>query len=125
MVCLDGRSDQLIVHVVIMIDYGFWTVVVMSIVEIYGDFALRFYSQTGKLIWLLHGLVGYAGVVWLLIVSFKLKNVLYVNGMWDGVSGLVESIAAYVILGDRLEKPSQYTGLVMIIAGVFLLKNGF
>lgn len=108
-----------------MIDYGFWTVVLLSIVEIYGDFSLRFYAQTNKLIWLLHGLVGYAGVVWLLIVSFKFKNVLYVNGMWDGVSGLVGSAAAYVMLGDRLEKTSQYGGLVLIIAGVFLLKNGF
>lgn len=108
-----------------MIDTGFWLVVALSFVEVYGDFALRFYAQTSKLIWLLHGLVGYAVVVWLLIVSFKAKNVLYVNGMWDGVSGLIESVAAYVILGDRLEKPSQYTGIVLIIIGVFLLKNGF
>ena len=107
------------------IDWGFWYVVLLSAVEIYGDFALRFYAQTSKLIWLLHGLVGYAVVVWLLIASFKLKNVLYVNGMWDGGSGLIESVAAYVILGDRLEKPSQYAGIVFIIAGVFLLKNGF
>lgn len=106
-------------------DVGFLTVVALSVIEIYGDFSLRFYSQTGNLIWLLHGLVGYAGVVWLLIVSFKLKNVLYVNGMWDGISGLVESIAAFVILGDRLEKKSQYMGIVFIIIGVVLLKNGF
>ena len=108
-----------------MIDTGFWFAVLLSIVEIYGDFALRFYAQTSNLIWLLHGLVGYAGVVWLLIVSFKFKNVLYVNGMWDGISGLLESIAAYFILGDRLEKPSQYTGIILIIVGVVLLKNGF
>lgn len=108
-----------------MIDKGFWFVVLLSVVEIYGDFALRFYAQTSKLIWLLHGLIGYAGVVWLLIVSFKFKNVLYVNGMWDGISGLLESVAAYFILGDRLEKPSQYTGIILIIVGVVLLKNGF
>ena len=106
-------------------DVGFWLVVILSIVEIYGDFALRFYAQTGRLIWLLHGLVGYAGVIWLLIVSFKFKNVLYVNGIWDGVSGLLESLAAFIILGDRLEKKSQYLGIVLIIVGVILLKNGF
>jgi len=106
-------------------DTGFWVVVLLSIVEVYGDFSLRFYAQTNKLIWLLNGLVGYAGVVWLLIVAFKFKNVLYVNGMWDGVSGLVESLAAFIILGDRLEKSSQYGGIVLIIIGVMLLKNGF
>lgn len=106
-------------------DWGFFYVIILSIVEIYGDFSLRLYAQTGKSSWLAQGLVGYTGVLYFLIQSFKYKNVLYVNGMWDGVSGLLESVASYVILGDRLEKKSQYTGLVLIIVGVILLKNGF
>jgi multidrug transporter EmrE-like cation transporter len=106
-------------------DWGFFYVLVLSAIEVYGDFSLRFYAQTNKLSWLVHGLVGYAGVIYFLIRSFKFKNVLYVNGMWDGVSALIESIAAYVILGDRLDKVSEYTGVVLIIVGVFLLKNGF
>ena len=106
-------------------DWGFFYVIVLSVIEIYGDFALRFYAQTQKLSWLVHGLIGYAGVIYFLIQSFRFKNVLYVNGMWDGVSGLIESIAAFVILGDRLQKPSQYLGVVLIIIGVILLKNGF
>ena len=106
-------------------DWGFFYVIILSAIEIYGDFSLRFYAQTGKSSWLAQGLLGYAGVVYYLIQSFKYKNVLYANGMWDGVSGLIESLASYFILGDRLEKKSQYTGLVLIIVGVFLLKNGF
>lgn len=106
-------------------DWGFIYVILLSIVEIYGDFSLRFYAQTNKVSWLAHGLVGYAGVVGLLVMSFKYNNVLYVNGMWDGVSGVVESLAAYFILGDRLKKKSQYLGLVLIVAGVVLLKDGF
>jgi multidrug transporter EmrE-like cation transporter len=43
--------------------------------------------------------------------------------MWDAVSGLMESTAAYVFLGDRLETPAQYLGIVMTIAGIFLLKQ--
>jgi multidrug transporter EmrE-like cation transporter len=105
-------------------DWGFLYILLMSIVEIYGDFSLRFYVQTNKLFWLGHGILGYIGVVWLLIQSFRFKNVLYVNGMWDGVSGITESIASYVFLGDRLEKPSEYLGLVLIIAGVALMKGG-
>jgi multidrug transporter EmrE-like cation transporter len=106
-------------------DWGFLYVVLLSIVEVYADFALRFYAQTNKVSWLVHGLMGYAGVVGLLVMSFKYNNVLYVNGMWDGVSGVVESLAAYFILGDRLKKKSQYLGLVLIVAGVALLKDGF
>jgi len=107
-----------------MNDVGFWYIVILSVVEIYGDFSLRFYAQTNNLMWLGHGLAGYIGVIYFLIQSFKFKNVLYVNGMWDGVSGVVESIASYVILGDRLDKPHEYVGLVLIIGGVYLMKGG-
>jgi multidrug transporter EmrE-like cation transporter len=105
-------------------DEGFLHIVFLSVVEIYGDFSLRFYAQTNKLMWLGHGIVGYIGVVYFLIQSLKHNNVLYVNGMWDGVSGIIESVASYVLLGDRLQKPSEYLGLVLIIVGVFLMKNG-
>lgn len=107
-----------------MIDYGFWYVVAVAIVEVYGDFALRFYAQTNNLIWLAHGIIGYAGVVVLLIQAFRVKNVLYVNGMWDGVSGIIVSLAAYVMLGDRFQTTSEYLGLALIIVGVVLMKNG-
>jgi multidrug transporter EmrE-like cation transporter len=106
-------------------DIGFLSIIALSAVEVYGDFALRFYAQTNKITWLAHGLVGYAGVICLLIMSFKYNNVLYVNGMWDGVSGIIESLAAYYILGDRFEKTSQYLGLGMIVVGVALMKDGF
>ena len=105
-----------------MWDLGFWYVVALSIVEVYGDFALRFFAQTNNVNWLIHGLVGYAGVIYLLIKSFKFKNVLYVNGMWDGVSGVFESAASYLLLGDRFERMEQYLGLGMIMLGVILVK---
>jgi multidrug transporter EmrE-like cation transporter len=104
-------------------DYGFLYIVILSVIEIYGDFSLRFYAQTNKLFWLGHGILGYIGVIWFLIQSFRFKNVLYVNGMWDGVSGITESIASYVFLGDRLERSSEYVGLILIISGVALMKG--
>jgi multidrug transporter EmrE-like cation transporter len=95
----------------------------LSVVEIYGDFALRFYAQTNNLTYHFHGITGYAGVVFFLIQSLRHGNVLYVNGMWDGMSGILESAAAYIVLGDRLEKPIQYVGLVLTVVGIFLLKS--
>jgi len=106
-----------------MFDTSFVLIIILSLVEIYGDFALRFYAQTHNTQYLIQGILGYAGVVYCLIQSLRLKNVLYVNGMWDAVSGLMESTAAYVFLGDRLETPAQYLGIVMTIAGIFLLKQ--
>jgi len=106
-----------------MFDRSFVLIIILSLVEIYGDFGLRFYAQTHKIQYLVQGIVGYVGVVYCLIQSLRLNNVLYVNGMWDAVSGLMESAAAYVFLGDRLETPAQYLGIVMTIAGMFLLKG--
>ena len=104
-------------------DECFVTIILLSVVEIYGDFALRFYAQTNKATYLMHGLLGYAGVVYFLIQSLRLDNVLYINGMWDGVSGILNSVAAYTILGDRLKNWNQYLGLGLIMAGILLMKN--
>jgi multidrug transporter EmrE-like cation transporter len=105
-------------------DIGVLYILAVSAVEVYGDFSLRFYAQTKKIKWLLHGIVGYAGVVAFLIMAFQHNNVLYVNGMWDGMSAIIGGGAAYFILGDRLTKTSQYLGLAMIITGVALMKDG-
>lgn len=99
-------------------------VLVLSAIEIFADFQLRWYAQTNVLSYLWAGIVGYAGVIYFLIRSLRLDNVLYVNGLWDGLSGLIESAAAYYYLGDRLKSNQQYVGLLMIVAGVALMKMG-
>jgi len=103
-------------------DYSLLVITLLSVVEIYGDFSLRFYAQTNKVEFLIQGIAGYIGVVYFLIEALRGNNVLYVNGLWDGVSGIIESLAAYFILGDRLNKSSEYIGLLFIIAGIILMK---
>ena len=102
---------------------SFNDIVALSVVEVFGDFNLRWYAETNNTMYFVYGLIGYAGVIYCLIRSLRSGNVLYVNGMWDGVSGVVESIAAYFVLGDRLEHPFQYVGLVLIISGISLLRK--
>jgi len=103
---------------------GFLDIVGLAVIEVYGDFNLRWYAQTNSFHFLLKGLAGYAGVVFMLIRSLRTDNVLYVNGLWDGMSGLIESLAAFYLLGDRLKSNQQYVGLLMTIAGVVLMKMG-
>jgi multidrug transporter EmrE-like cation transporter len=45
-----------------------------------------------------------------------------VNAAWDGTSALLESIAAFIFLGERFDHYSQYGGVVMIVLGLYLLK---
>jgi len=102
---------------------GFQDILILSAVEVFGDFNFRWYAQTNKPVYLGGGILGYIGVIYFLIKSLRSDNVLYVNGMWDGTSGLIESLAAYLVLGDRLEHPTNYVGLILIVLGICLLKH--
>jgi hypothetical protein len=97
-------------------------VITLSIVEIIGDFALKEFANKGGLLPLSIGIGGYIGVVYFLIVSLQGSTVLLVNGAWDGISALIESVAAYIFLGERFHSHIQYIGLFLIIIGVYLLK---
>lgn len=98
-------------------------IVLLSTVEVFGDFNLRWYAETNKPVFLGGGIVGYIGVVYYLIAALRTGNVLYVNGMWDGVSSVIESLAAYYVLGDRLDRFENYLGLVLVVVGIFLMKK--
>jgi len=98
-------------------------ILVLSAIEVFADFNLRWYAQTNSPVYFGYGSVGYIGVVLYLIKCLRTENVIYVNGMWDGVSALIETLAAYLVLGDRLKKPTQYVGLGLLITGIFMLKN--
>jgi len=97
----------------------------LTIVEIIGDFGYKSFADNGGIIPFLIGTVGYIGVVIMLIVSVQGSTIMMVNGAWDGVSGLVESAAAYIFLGERFEHNFQYIGLVLISIGLYLLKIPF
>ena len=101
---------------------GFLDIAATAAIEIFADFNLRWYAQTNVTKYLYSGIGGYVGVVFFLIRALRSDNVLFVNSLWDGLSGIIESVAAYVILGDRLKSNQQYVGLVLTIAGVILLK---
>lgn len=103
-------------------DWGLLYILTLSIIEVFGDFQLRFYAQTNNTTHLGLGILGYVGVLYFLIQSLRFENVLYTNALWDGMSGLIGSVAAYFILGDRLKTFEQYIGVIFIIVGIVLLK---
>ena len=103
---------------------GFYYVLAVVLIEIFANFNLKWYTASGATQYLLFGVIGYIGVVGGLLAAMSLENVLYVNALWDGLSGLIQGLAAYIILGDRLKSGQQYVGMIMIIAGVVLLQLG-
>lgn len=103
-------------------DNTFMNVIFISIVEIFGDFELEKYAHTNNIEHLARGITGYAAVVYFLVQSLRQSNILYVNLMWDGVSSLINTIAAMTILGERFESMEHIIGGVLIIAGLILIK---
>lgn len=96
----------------------------MTLSEIIGDFGFKNVARVGGIENWAAGLTGYAGVIYFLIKSLKVGNVTYVNGMWDGISAILETAAAFFIFGERMNNWTQYLGLGLIIAGLFVLRSG-
>jgi small multidrug resistance pump len=99
-------------------------IIMVSLAEVIGDFGFKGVARQGGLMNWASGLGGYVGVIYFLIKSLRVGNVTYVNGMWDGVSAIIETLAAFFLFGERLNSPTQYMGLGLIIAGLFALKSG-
>lgn len=94
----------------------------LSLIEIVGDYGAKQFANLGGIKNLGIGIAGYIGVFTMLIVSLQGSTLLMVNAAWDGISGLLNSIFAFFVLGERLDHWSQYFGILLIIAGIYLLK---
>jgi multidrug transporter EmrE-like cation transporter len=94
----------------------------LIITEIIGDFGFKKFANEGGIYPLSVGISGYFGVVYFLIRSLQGSKILLVNAVWDGLSALLETIAAMIILGERFDDPWKYVGIIFIIAGLFFLK---
>ena len=105
-----------------IIEMSYVDIGALCMAEIIGDFGFKAFANNGGIKNFTTGFIGYIGVVWFLIKSLQGSTVLLVNAAWVGLSALIESAAAFFILGERLADPSQYIGLVLIIMGLFFLK---
>ena len=90
--------------------------------EIVGDFGFKAFANNGGIQNFATGSIGYIGVIFFLIKSLQGSTLLLVNSAWDALSTIIESAAAFFILGERFDDPMQYVGLVLIILGLFFLK---
>jgi len=94
----------------------------LCLAEIVGDFGYKDFANKGGIKNFFVGTSGYIGVIYFLIRSLQGSQVLLVNAAWDGLSALIESIAAIVILGEKFIDPHRYVGIILIISGLYFLK---
>ena len=94
----------------------------LTLCEIIGDFGYQYFANEGGIAPFLIGTSGYVGVVYYLIKSLQGSTILLVNGAWDGISAIIETLAAMIFLGQYFESIYQYIGLALIIIGIFFLR---
>lgn len=94
----------------------------LILTEIVGDFGFKSFADKGGLYNFSVGITGYIGVIYFLIRSLQGSQVLLVNAVWDGLSALIESLAAIIVLGERFDDPYKYVGILLIVTGLFFLK---
>jgi multidrug transporter EmrE-like cation transporter len=94
----------------------------LCLTEIIGDFGYKEFANVGGVTNFTIGTSGYLGVIYFLIRSLQGSQVLLVNAAWDGLSALIESIAAIIILGEKFNDPWKYFGIFLIVSGLFFLR---
>ena len=94
----------------------------LCLTEIVGDFGYKEFANKGGINNFAVGTAGYVGVIYFLIRSLQGSQVLLVNAAWDGLSALIESLAAIFILGEKFNDPWKYFGIFLIVLGLFFLK---
>jgi multidrug transporter EmrE-like cation transporter len=97
-------------------------VLALCLTEIIGDFGYKEYANKGGINNFAAGSIGYIGVIYFLIRSLQGSTILLVNAAWDGLSALLETLAAMIILGEKFHDPWKYFGIFLIISGLFFLK---
>ena len=96
----------------------------MSFIEYIGDSNFKLYARSSNFFNLIVGVIAYAFMLVFLVLALKRANLIYVNGLWDGLSAIIETALAFFLLKETLKTRSQYVGLALIIIGIFALKNG-
>jgi multidrug transporter EmrE-like cation transporter len=101
-----------------------YLIIAVSLVEYFGDENLKMFARNGKHKNLVYGIVFYALMMKLMIEALKRANLIYMNGMWDGISTIIGTVFAWWLLHERLNNPMQWLGLLLIILGLFSLNTG-
>jgi multidrug transporter EmrE-like cation transporter len=103
---------------------AFYYVLAVVVLEVFANFNLKWYAETNLIQYIGYGASIYVAILYFLVKAFQQENVLYVNALWDGLSGLIQGLSAYIFLGDRLKSNQQYVGVLFIVTGVTLLQLG-
>jgi multidrug transporter EmrE-like cation transporter len=96
----------------------------MTLTEIFGNLNIQKYASSNEMKHLIFGILGYLGVLYFLIHSFRHGNMLWVSAMWEGMIIVLGSAFAYFYLGERFAHPVQYLGIILGLMAISCVHYG-
>lgn len=99
-------------------------IIFASLLEYVGDSNFKFYARSSDNKYLVYGTIAYILMVYTLVQILKSSNVMYMNVSWDAFSIILETLLAYLLLGEILDNRYQFVGFIFIVIGVILLNVG-
>jgi multidrug transporter EmrE-like cation transporter len=100
-------------------------IIFAALLEYIGDSNFKLYARSSNNNYLLIGTLAYIVMIGVIIKILKdYANVMYMNGMWDATSIILETLLAYIFLKETLSNKYQLVGFVFVIIGVVLMNVG-
>lgn len=94
----------------------------LTVVESFGDYALKRYAQGGGLGFLGTGFGVYIGLAGLLAWIFQYLGLAITNSYWDATSNILSMIVGGVLLKETYTL-KQWIGMSIVGLGLFLVGN--
>lgn len=99
--------------------------IVAAILEYVGDSNFKLYARSSDNTYLSYGIVAYVAMIFVIIKVLKnYSNVMYMNGVWDAISIVLETTLAYIFLKEKLDNNYQLIGFILVVAGIVLMNIG-
>ena len=97
-------------------------IIAISLCELMGQSCLKYFNVNGrtKTHFYMMGVLFYAVVCFLLVQTYRFKDMGIINVIWSGISTLVVLVGGYLIFGEEVTFMDK-VGVVFILAGVFFI----
>jgi multidrug transporter EmrE-like cation transporter len=91
----------------------------MAIIETFADYCLKKYAQTDQTQYILGGLGGYGGVIYIFQRALRKDNLGRVNGAWNAFTTMSD-VAVGMSMGEKYSI-TQLLGFIFISCGILLI----
>jgi multidrug transporter EmrE-like cation transporter len=100
-------------------------IILISLCETLGQSCLKFFDKNNhRFEFYLLGIIFYALVCFLLVMSYKYRGMGIINVLWSGISILLIMSSGIIFFGEKITTMDKI-GIILIISGiVFILSEG-